>query len=123
MIENDSKSKVKRNEKGQLQPGSVLNPEGKVPGSLSITALIKAELENVPELKNKEGIDLNPAKKKWVRLFLDRLLQQAIGQGDRATQKLIWNYIDGLPRGSFDVTSMGEKIDGVVILPAKNEDK
>ncbi len=111
--------KPQKDKKGRFVEGNIGGP-GKPPGSLSITALIKAELEKIPELKTKEGLDGNPAKKKWITMLIQKFLHQAVAQGDRATQKLIWNYIDGLPKGSFDVTSMGDKIDGVVILPAKN---
>lgn len=99
-----------RNPDGTFKEGVSGNPGGRPPGILSITNLIRTELEKVPELKNKDGVDLNPEKKKWVELFMMRMLQQAIATGDRATQKLIWNYMDGLPKGSLDLTSGGEKI-------------
>lgn len=114
--------KPQRDEKGRIVKGSApLNPAGKPPGATSLVALLKAELEKVPELKNKHGEDVNPEKKKWAQLLIERFLAQAIAQGDRFTQKLIMNYIEGLPKGSFDVTSMGDKIEGVVVLPAKKE--
>lgn len=99
-----------RNPDGTFKGGVSGNPAGRPPGTLSITSLIAAELEKIPELKNKEGKDVNPEKKKWVQLFVERMLAQAIANGDRSTQKLIMNYIDGLPKGSLDITSGGEKI-------------
>ena len=98
-----------RGEKGLFAPGTAGGP-GRPAGSLSITALIRSALEDVPELKGEGGKDLNPQKKKWVEMFITRLLQQAIARGDRSTQKLIWNYIDGMPKGSLDLTTLGEKV-------------
>lgn len=121
MEKDSSKKKVERDEKGRLKAGSILNPDGKPLGATSLVAILRAELEKVPELKSKSGEDVNPQKKKWAQLLIERFLSQAIAQGDRFTQKLIMNYIEGLPKGSFDVTSMGDKIEGVVVLPAKKE--
>lgn len=122
MAKDSKKPKVERDENGRLKAGSILNPAGKPIGATnSLTSILRQELEKVPELKSKSGEDVNPQKKKWAQLLIERFLSQAIAQGDRFTQKLIMNYIEGLPKGSFDVTSMGDKIEGVVVLPAKKE--
>lgn len=98
-----------------FMPGVSGNPAGRPPGSVSITELIKKKLTEEVTLKD------GKSKKQFVMLLLDRILDKAINQGDEKTIKLIWNYVDGLPKGSFDVTSLGEKLEGVVILPAKKE--
>lgn len=108
--EETRESTVKRDEKGLWLPGTSPNPAGRPAGSISITALVASELDKVPELKGKDGRDVNPEKKKWIQLFVDRMMAQAIATGDRTTQRMIWNYIDGLPKGSFDVTSGGKPI-------------
>lgn len=113
--EKTSLNKPVRDEKGRLTPGHTANPNGRPPGSISITDLMKAELQKVaPGTTNKD-------KKTFMVLLLERMLDKAINKGDQQMMKLIWNYIDGLPKGSFDVTSLGEKLEGVVILPAKKQ--
>lgn len=99
-----------RNEKGQFKPGVSGNAEGMKPGTFSLTALLRAEMQKAPELKNSEGKDMNPQKKAWARLFIERMMQKAVAQGDHATQKLIFNYLEGMPKGSLDLTTHGEKI-------------
>ncbi len=81
-----------------------INRNGRPPGSLSITALVKEAL-----LKKSNGED----GKSFVQQFVEKLLTKAIKDGDNPTQKLIWNYIDGLPKESLDITSLGEKIAGI----------
>jgi len=94
---------LKDPETGRFLPGNGGGP-GRPPGSLSITNLIREELMKVAPGEQ------NVNKKKFVQLFIERMLEKAIRQGDHNTQKLIWNYIDGLPAGSWDITSKGEKI-------------
>ena|SRR3990167_7885469 len=88
-----------RNPDGTLKEGHP-GMGGRPPGSLSITALVKAELEKVPE-----GQQIS-----YAQAFLKKILHKAIIEGDHATQKMIWNYIDGLPKGSLDLTSGGNPI-------------
>ena len=97
-------NRIERDERGRLLPGSTTNPDGRPKGSLSITALIKAEL--IKEMPNqKEG-----EKKTFVEALIRKLLHKAIIDGDHKTQKMIWNYIEGLPKGSLDITSNGQPI-------------
>lgn len=35
------------------------------------------------------------------QLFIEKAYQKAVKDGDAASIKLIWNYIDGLPRGDM----------------------
>lgn len=92
-----------RNKKGQFPPGVSGNPAGKPPGALSITSLIKQELQ-------KEALNTKGEKKQYIIFFIESMMKKAIEQGDHATQKMIWNYIDGMPKGSLDLTSKGQKI-------------
>ena len=98
-----------RDELGRFVKGISGNPAGK-PKGISITALVKAELKKAPE-----GQELT-----YAQLFLKKLFKKAIVDGDHATQKLIWNYIDGLPKGELDLTSGGEK---VIFMPIEILDK
>ena len=91
---NNSKVLVKRNKKGQLLPGSVLNPKGNEPGTaFSLLTILKNELQKCPE-----GQD----KKTYADLIIKRMLKEAIEKGDIQQIKLIWNYIEGMPRQPID---------------------
>lgn len=79
------------------------NNPGKPTGALSITALIKQEMM-------KEALNTKGEKKQYIAFFIESLLKKAIQEGDHATQKMIWNYIDGMPKGSLDLTTKGQKI-------------
>lgn len=99
-LEKTSENKPERNEKGQLLPGNTANPNGRPKGSLSITALVKEELEKVPDGQ----------KVSYAEALIKKMLHKAIIEGDTQTQKMIWNYIDGLPKGALDLTSGGEAL-------------
>ena len=77
------------------------NPNGRPPGTFSITELVRKKLQECPE-----GED----KKTYAQVFIDKLFQKANKQGDHPTMKLIWNYMDGLPQGSLDLTSNGKEL-------------
>ena len=96
-----------RDEKGRFTQGNLGGP-GR-PKGLSITALIKEELEKIPEGQ----------KKTYAELLTRRLLKKAIQEGDHPTQKMIWNYIDGLPQANLDVTSDNKPI----FIPSEIMDK
>lgn len=74
-----------RNERGQFVPGVSGNPAGKPPGSVSIVAEIKKKLEEVPE----------GAKESYLKLFVFRLFQKAIIEGDTTLMKDIIDRVDG----------------------------
>jgi|TARA_R100001244_G_scaffold130170_1_gene102090 hypothetical protein len=96
-----------RDEKGRFTQGNLGGP-GR-PKGLSITALIKEELEKIPEGQ----------KKTYAELLTRRLLKKAIQEGDHPTQKMIWNYIDGMPQANLDVTSDNKPI----FIPSEIMDK
>lgn len=82
-----------RDEKGRFIEGVSGNPNGR-PKGISITDLVRKELEKAPE-----GQQIT-----YAQAFLKKLLHKAIIEGDHATQKLIWNYMDGLPRQNIELT-------------------
>jgi len=96
-----------RDEKGRFAKGNLGGP-GR-PKGLSITALVKAELDKAPEGEEST----------YAELLIRQLLKKAIVEGDSSTQKLIWNYIDGLPQASLDVTSDNKPI----FIPSEIMDK
>jgi hypothetical protein len=96
-----------RDEKGRFTQGNLGGP-GR-PKGLSITSLVRAELDKAPE----------DEESTYAELLIRQLLKKAIVDGDHPTQKLIWNYIDGLPQASLDVTSDNRPI----FLPSEVMDK
>lgn len=88
----NGENKDKRDEKGRFAKGHGGGP-GRPKSGLSITELLKKELERVPEGQ----------KVSYVEAFVKKLLGQALTDGDQATQKLIMNYVDGLPRQNIDL--------------------
>ena len=75
------------------------NPGGGRPaGSTSLVSLLKAKLEECPE-----GMD----KKTFAQLIIDRVLSDALKLGDSAAMKLIWSYIEGMPKQAIDVKGEG----------------
>ena len=97
-VKKDKKG-IKRDEKGHIVAGSAsLNPSGRPEGSLSITAAIKAKLEQ-------EYVNiLDPEDKKtYLTKIIDAIFHNAIELKDARTLKDIWAYIDGLPRGSLGI--------------------
>ena len=78
------------------------NPAGKPVGTKSFTTKVKEALEKIAE-----GHDYT-----YEAAFIKSILKKAIVDGDASTQRLIWNYLDGLPAQKMDITSLGEQIYG-----------
>ncbi len=71
------------------------NPEGRPKGSgISITTEIKKKLAKVPQGE----------KLTYLQLLIDKIMDQALKDGDKAMIRNIWNYIDGMPKQSSEVT-------------------
>jgi hypothetical protein len=71
-----------------FEPGQSGNPKGRPPGSVSITAEIKKKLQEIPEGQQKS----------YLELLINRILKQAVVDGNEQMIKQIWSYIDGTPR-------------------------
>jgi hypothetical protein len=99
-----------------FMPGESGNPNGRPPGSgISITTEIKKKLEECPEGQ----------KATYLQLLINRILKQAIQEGDQQMIAKIWNYVDGMPResvevnGSFDLKTV---IGNIELPPVYLED-
>lgn len=80
-----------RNDKGQFVPGHLPLPGGGRPKEISITEVIKRELKSIPEGQ----------RMSYLEIFVRQILKKAIIDGDGPTQKLLWNYVDGMPKVNF----------------------
>lgn len=86
-----------RNPDGTFKPGFSGNPGGRV--AVSITTEIRKALLEVfkdPALTNEE-------KKTALQFVIQKILKNAIVKEDQRALDKIWAYIDGMPKGSFDV--------------------
>lgn len=96
-IQNPENTGENRDELGRFKPGHSGNPEGKPEGTISIVGSLKKRLSEVP----------TGHKKTYLELLIDRILQKAISEGDSQIIKQIWNYIDGMPKQSWETKNDG----------------
>jgi hypothetical protein len=80
-----------------------INREGRPPKGYSITEWFRQMFEKDPNIKEAIG-----------RSIIKKALE-----GDSAAQRLVWNYMDGMPPQAVDVTSGGDKIGSINELFAK----
>ena len=77
-----------------------INRNGRPEGTKSFTTKVREALEKIAE-----GKDYS-----YEEAFIKSILKKAIVDGDASTQRLIWNYLDGMPAQKMDLTSKGESI-------------
>ena len=78
-------------------PGVSGNPKGRPKDSISLTSAIKRRLR-----------ELTPdGKREAIEMLADNIIQDALDSSDNM-RKLIWNYIDGLPKQSTKIEIEGE---------------
>jgi hypothetical protein len=77
-----------------FKPGQSGNPAGRPLKGYSITDTFKQMLGEKPEVK---------------KALVNKILKQAL-DGDTPAAKMIWQYMDGMPSQSMDLTSKGESI-------------
>lgn len=72
----------------KFQPGESGNPAGRPVGAKNFTTKVREALEKIAD-----GKDYT-----YEEAFIKSLMKKAIVDGDASTQRLIWNYLDGLPK-------------------------
>jgi len=91
------------------------NPNGRPKKGESLTETMRTFLDEAPP-----GQELT-----YKELFVKKSYQKAI-EGDPAFARLVWNYIDGMPKQQVDVTSNGESIvpifGGQAVIPKLSPD-
>ena len=97
--EDPNKIGANRQSDGTFGPGNVANPNGR-PIGFSLVDMLRKEIQKVPEGQ----------KMSYAEAFLRKMLSKAINEGDHASQKLIMNYLEGLPQMKMDITSGGKPI-------------
>lgn len=100
-----------RDEKGRFTPGHGGGP-GAPKGAVSLKGLLREHLE---------GIDPTE-KESRAHKFIAKVFNQAL-KGDPTAQKLIFNYIEGLPQAVLDVTSGGKPLPILGGLSTHNSDE
>jgi len=85
--------KPNRQPDGKFGPGNVANPNGR-PKGISITEMVREALEEVEP----------KTEKPWKDLIVKRILIKAVNEGDQQMIKAIWNYIDGMPKQSTEIS-------------------
>ena len=96
------------------------NIDGRPPGTKNFTTKVRLALEKIAE-----GKDYT-----YEEAFIKSILKKAIVDGDASTQRLIWNYLDGMPAqklehsGSLTISQVLDELEnGQKISGQKLEDK
>lgn len=71
-----------------FKPGQSGNPNGRPPKGYSITEWFKSMLNSKPEVKDAIG---------------KSIMKKAL-EGDTTAQKMVWQYMDGMPKQTIDAT-------------------
>jgi len=106
MGEDNTIDKQGVNKGHKWQPGESGNPAGRPPKGGSLTELMREYLDNPAEGHSKTRKEE----------FIAKVAMMAYN-GDNVAVKLIWNYLDGMPKETVEATLKNE---GVVVLPELN---
>lgn len=109
VVINTEKTEIKQDKRKTMKhlfkKGVSGNPKGRPPGSgISIVTELKKKLEETPEGQ----------KATYLQLLINRIMKQAIQDGDSQMIRDIINRIDGMPKQSIDATSNGETLKGLI---------
>jgi len=73
-----------------------INLAGRPVGAKNFTTKVREALEALSEGQDKDGKPLS-----YERLLIESILYNAIVRKDPVSQRLIWNYLDGMPAQSI----------------------
>lgn len=76
-----------------FKPGQSGNPNGRPPKGYSITEWFKEMLNSKPEVKDAIG---------------KSIMKKAL-EGDTTAQKMVWSYMDGMPKQTIDLGNKDDK--------------
>ena len=103
--DNPIKPEPNRKPDGTFGPGNIANPNGRPRKEHSLTDAMKQKFIDKPDL---------------LKQVTDKAFEMAIA-GDITALKLVWNYMDGMPQQSTDITSGHQPIPlltGVINVPS-----
>lgn len=83
---------ITHDENGKLLPGTNLSGKGQPRVTFSLKRLVREKLEEI-EPKN---------KKTFAELLINQVIKKAIVDGDDASIKLIFNYLEGMPKQTLE---------------------
>jgi hypothetical protein len=98
-----------RNPDGTFKPGVSGNPSGRPPGSVSLKSLLQERIAT-----------LTADGKSYADALIDSTLQAAL-DGDAQARKLVFEYLEGRPHQSIDLSATGELVTIVDNLPRFTE--
>lgn len=99
-----------RNPDGTIKKGKSLNLKGRPKGAKNLNTKLKDLLQNLAPSSEKTYEDL----------LIDRILVEAIQNGNSKVLIHLWDQLCGRPSQRIDMTSNGETVlQGVVVLPSK----
>lgn len=85
---------IVRTETGQFATGTAPGP-GRPKGSFSLVEMIRRKLEEIdPKDEN---------KRTYAEILVAKIIEQGAKSSDTTTQKLIMNYLEGLPKGTLNI--------------------
>jgi len=112
-MDKPAKTGIIRDEKGRFPKGVSGHPEGRTVGSgLSLTTEMKRKLAEVPKGSKASNLEM----------LIEKIFDMALKEKNEQIIKQIWNYIDGMPKQSNDITSNGQTIEPVLVKFLKGED-
>lgn len=82
-------------------PGVSGNPDGKQTGTKNFTTLVREALKKLATVKDEKTGETR--EESYEALLIKRVLNKAIEKGDTRMIEILWNYLDGKPRGNIDL--------------------
>jgi len=84
----------KRGKDGRFPPGVSGNPDGRPIGSISIVALLKRKLEEIPEGQQHT----------YGSILVQKIIQKCLDDGDTSMIRDLISRVDGMPKQSIEQT-------------------
>ncbi len=88
-----------KHNKTSFKPGKSGNPKGRPPKGHSITEWFREMLNSQPEVKE---------------AIAQSIVSKAL-EGDVAAQRMVWNYMDGMPQQQIDHSTQGKPIPAPIL--------
>ena len=107
---NKDEKKPERDEKGRLLPGNTANLNGR-PKGVTLKTRLREMLSEIPKDRQET----------YLELMLRDILEDAVFKKSEAMRRLVFNYIEGLPRQTIGL-GLEEPIEEVNIKIIRSKD-